>query len=236
MMPGYGWLFPLGDGTVNVGVGLLSTTRRAHKINLNELQRAFVDGLPERYHIGHDGQVGPYRSGRLPLGWNVPRPYGPGWLAIGDAAGVINPLTGEGIAYAMETGKMAAGLIAGALSEGSSAELTAYRDALKDTYAAYYRLGLDFLRLISHPRLFERLTSMGMTSRAWMSFLVQVMVNVAEPRGGGPGDRTFRAAVKVYEHRLEHLHDPQIATPPVRRTRGSSDPKPAEHKQEVSVP
>jgi len=219
MMPGYGWLFPVGDGTVNVGVGLLSTTRRAHKINLNELQRAFVDGLPERYHIGHDGQVGPYKSGRLPLGWNVPKPYGPGWLAIGDAAGVINPLTGEGIAYAMETGKMAAGLIAGALADGSSAELTAYRTALKDTYAAYYRLGLDFLRLISHPRLFEKLTSMGMTSRAWMSFLVQVMVNVAEPRGGGPGDRTFRAAVKVYEHRLEHLHDPQIAAPPVRRTR-----------------
>jgi geranylgeranyl reductase family protein len=218
MMPGYGWLFPVGDGTVNVGVGLLSTTRRAHKINLNELQRAFVDGLPERYHIGHDGQVGPYKSGRLPLGWNVPKPYGPGWLAIGDAAGVINPLTGEGIAYAMETGKMAAGLIASALADGSSAELSAYRDALKDTYAAYYRLGLDFLRLISHPRLFERLTSMGMTSKAWMSFLVQVMVNVAEPRGGGPGDRTFRAAVKVYEHRLEHLHDPQIAAPPVRPT------------------
>jgi hypothetical protein len=112
---------------------------------------------------------------------------------------------------------MAAGLIAGALAEGSSAELTAYREALKDTYAAYYRLGLDFLRLISHPRLFERLTWMGMTSKAWMSFLVQVMVNVAEPRGGGPGDRTFRAAVKVYEHRLEHLHAPDIAAPPVRR-------------------
>jgi hypothetical protein len=118
----------------------------------------------------------------------------------------------------METGKMAAGLIASALADGSSAELSAYRDALKDTYAAYYRLGLDFLRLISHPRLFERLTSMGMTSKAWMSFLVQVMVNVAEPHGGGPGDRTFRAAVKVYEHRLEHLHDPTIAAPPVRRT------------------
>ena len=80
-------------------------------------------------------------------------------------------------------------------------------------------LGLDFLRLISHPRLFETLTSMGMRSKAWMSFLVQVMVNVAEPRGGGPGDRTFRAAVKLYEHRLEHLHDPVIAAPPVRRTR-----------------
>ena len=59
---------------------------------------------------------------------------------------------------------------------------------------------------------------MGMTSRAWMSFLVQVMVNVAEPRGGGPGDRTFRAAVKVYEHRLQDLHDPQIAAPPIRPT------------------
>jgi hypothetical protein len=51
-----------------------------------------------------------------------------------------------------------------------------------------------------------------------MSFLVQVMVNVAEPRGGGPGDRTFRAACKVYEHRLERLHDPIIAAPPIRRT------------------
>src|SRR2546422_9172412 len=129
-----------------------------------------------------------------------------------------SPLTGEGIAYAMETGKMAAGLIASALADGSSAELSAYREALKDTYAAYYRLGLDFLRLISHPRLFERLTPMGMTSRAWMSFLIQVMVNVAEPRGGGPGDRTFRAAVKVYEHRLQDLHDPQIAAPPTRPT------------------
>jgi len=217
MMPGYGWLFPVGDGTVNVGVGLLSTTRREHKINLNELQRAFVDGLPKHYGITHEGQVGPYKSGRLPLGWNVPKPYGPGWLAIGDAAGVINPLTGEGIAYAMETGKMAAGLIAGALADGSSAELGAYRDALRDTYAGYYKLGLDFLKLISHPRLFETLTSMGMRSRAWMSFLVQVMVNVAEPRGGGPGDRTFRAAVKLYEKRLGDVKDPIIPAPSPRR-------------------
>ena len=246
MMPGYGWLFPVGDGTVNVGVGLLSTTRREHRINLNGLQRAFVDGLPPSYHIGHDGQVGPYKSGRLPLGWNVPKPYGPGWIAIGDAAGVINPLTGEGIAYAMETGKMAAGLIAAALADGTSDELSLYREALKDTYAGYYRLGLDFLRLISHPRLFESLTSIGMRSRAWMTFLVQVMVNVAEPRGGGPGDRAFRGAVKLYEHRLQHLHDPEIAAPPVKRVaptaalngslNGSTNGKPAAEAKPREAP
>src|SRR5258708_16609430 len=123
---------------MNVGVGLLSPPRRAHKINLNELQRAFVDGLPEHYHISHDGQVGPYKSGRLPLGWNVPKPYGPGWLAIGDAAGVINPLTGEGIAYAMETGKMAAGLIASALPDGSSPALTAYPAAPPNPSPPHY--------------------------------------------------------------------------------------------------
>lgn len=216
MLPGYGWLFPVGDGTINVGVGLLSSTRLQQKINLNELQRAFVDGLPKHYGVTHEGQVGPYKSGRLPLGWNVAKPYGPGWIAIGDAAGVINPLTGEGIAYAMETGKLAAGLIAGALAEGTTAELSLYREALADTYGGYYRLGLDFLKLISHPRLFESLTAMGMRSKAWMSFLVQVMVNVAEPRGGGPGDRAFRAAVKVYERRLENLDDPIIASPPSR--------------------
>jgi geranylgeranyl reductase family protein len=217
MLPGYGWLFPVGDGTLNVGVGLLSTTRRRQKINLNDLQRAFVDGLPRHYGITHEGQVGPYKSGRLPLGWNVPKPYGPGFLAIGDAAGVINPLTGEGIAYALETGKLAAGMIAGALSDGTTAELAAYREALRDTYAAYYTLGLDFLKLISHPRLFESLTWMGMSSKAWMTFLVQVMVNVAEPRGGGPGDRTFRAAVKLYERRIVDLADPAIPAPPVRQ-------------------
>jgi geranylgeranyl reductase family protein len=217
MMPGYGWLFPVGDGTLNVGVGLLSTTRRAQKINLNELQRAFIDGLPKSYGITHEGQVGPYRSGRLPLGWTVPKPYGPGYIAIGDAAGVINPLTGEGIAYALETGKLAAGLIASALADGSSSELSIYREALRDTYAAYYQIGLDFLKLISHPRTFETLTSIGMRSKAWMTFLVQVLVNVAEPRGGGPGDRAFRAAVRLYEKRLGNLADPEISVPTPRR-------------------
>ena len=216
MMPGYGWLFPVGDGTVNVGVGLLSTTRKEHKINLNELQRMFVDGLPAHYGISHEGQTAPYKSGRLQLGANVPKPYGPGWLAIGDAAGIINPLTGEGIAYAMETGKIAAGMISSALLDGSGPELTGYGEALKDYYGGYYRLGMDFLKLISHPRLFESLTSMGMRSKAWMSFLVQVMVNVAEPRGGGPGDRTFRAAVRAYEYKLDRHVDPVIPVPSAR--------------------
>jgi hypothetical protein len=147
----------------------------------------------------------------------VPKPYGPGYIAIGDAAGVINPLTGEGIAYALETGKLAAGLIASALADGSSSELSIYREALRDTYAAYYQIGLDFLKLISHPRTFETLTSIGMRSKAWMTFLVQVLVNVAEPRGGGPGDRAFRAAVRLYEKRLGNLADPEISVPTPRR-------------------
>jgi len=236
MMPGYGWLFPIGDGTLNVGVGLLSHTRRAHKINLNELQRIFIDCLPKHYGVTHQGQIGPYRSGRLPLGWNVPKPYGPGWLAIGDAAGVVNPLTGEGIAYAMETGKMVAGLVASALSDGSSAELPAYREALKDTYGAYYRMGIDFLRIISHPRIFETCTWVGMTSRAWMSFLVQVMVNVAEARGGGLGDRAFRASVRLYEHRLGDLADPVIPAPPVRVTSPTANGSKARSKPKATVP
>ncbi|MGH2768103.1 MAG: NAD(P)/FAD-dependent oxidoreductase, partial [Actinomycetota bacterium] len=212
ILPGYGWIFPVGDGTANVGVGLLATMGR-REVNLIRLQRGFVDLLPRFYGIGHEGQTEPYQSGRLPLGGSVAKPYGDGYLVVGDGAGMTNPFTGEGIAYALETGKLAAGLVAEALSDGRTTNLAHYRQALHDTYAAYYRLGRSFDRVLSNPRAAKILISTGMRYRSIMEFTLQLMLNLRELSGGDLRDRGFRALLKMAMHGLPELKDPEIPLP-----------------------
>jgi flavin-dependent dehydrogenase len=108
VVPGYGWIFPMGDGRVNVGVGLLSTDQRWKGVNTSHLMDAFVDG-PEVVGLSPgDEPAGPPTGGKLPMGLSV----GPGpaatSLPVGDAGGTINPFNGEGIAYGYETGRLAA--------------------------------------------------------------------------------------------------------------------------------
>lgn len=214
LLPGYGWLFPCGDGTLNVGVGILQSSKRTLGVNLNRLQHDFIDVLPASYGITHETQTEPYKSARLPLGGSVTRPYGNGFLLIGDAAGMINPFNGEGIEYALETGKLAAAMVAAQLAHGACAEIHEYRIALHDIYGGYFRLGRIFLRAISKPELFRILCGFGMRSRTVMAFALQVLANLGEERGGKAADRAFRAMVRLVEKELEALQDPEIPGPP----------------------
>jgi len=207
LLPGYGWVFPVGDGTVNVGVGLLSTAGRWHGVNLNHLQRDFVDMLTKRYGISHADQTEPYKSGRLPCGGSVHKPYGDGYVLIGDAAGFVNPFNGEGIAYALETGKLAAGMVADALDSGASTELVAYRAALHETYGAYYRAGRIFTQLIARPALFKAMCQVGMRSKTVMGFVFQILANLNEENGGRLADRNIRRMLKLAHQQLPELKE-----------------------------
>jgi flavin-dependent dehydrogenase len=169
--------------------------------------------LPRSYGITHEGQTEPYKSGRLPIGGSVRKPYGDGFLLIGDAAGMVNPFNGEGIDYALETGKLAAGMIAEALADGESTELPHYRTALIDIYGGYYRLGRKFLEMISRPKMFRAMCQVGMRSQTIMAFALQVLANLAEEQGGKLNDRAFRAFVKMAERDLPELKEPEIPTP-----------------------
>jgi geranylgeranyl reductase family protein len=222
LLPGYGWIFPVGGGRVNVGVGLLTTFGRWRDVNLNHLQRAFVDILPASYGIAHEGQTEPYKSGRLPMGGSVAKPYGPGFIVIGDAAGLVNPFNGEGIAYALETAKLASGLVADALKSGRTTELAEYREALHDIYGAYFRIGRKFVQLIGHPRAFLALTQVGMRSQTLMEFVFQVLANLGEGSGGRLADRGFRRIVRMAEFELGALEDPLIPAPPVAREKAAA--------------
>lgn len=198
-LPGYGWVFPVGDGTVNVGVGLLSTFGGWRDINLHDLQRNFVGNLPSEWGINYDTVCSKPRAGRLFMGASVWPPHGPGFLLAGDAAGMINPCNGEGIAYGYETGRIAARHIDEALRTRTSPSLDAYTSELEETYGPYYRLGRRFVKLIGHPSLMERLVSMGMHSKKVMSFALTIMANLEDVNAHSAEERGLKILKKIAE-------------------------------------
>jgi geranylgeranyl reductase family protein len=180
-LPGYGWVFPVGDGTVNAGVGLLSTFGGWRDINLHDMQRNFIANLPPETGVSPETVCSKPRAGRLFMGQSVWPPHGPGFILVGDAAGMVNPCNGEGIAYAYETGRIGARHIDESLRVGStSSSLDGYTTELQETYGPYYRMGRRFVRLIGHPELMERLVSVGMRSKKLMSFALTIMANLED--------------------------------------------------------
>jgi flavin-dependent dehydrogenase len=198
-LPGYGWVFPVGDGTVNVGVGLLSTFGGWREINLHDLQNHFISILPSEWGIDQTSVCSKPRAGRLFMGASVWPPHGPGFLLAGDAAGMINPCNGEGIAYAYETGRIAARHLDEALRNGSSPSLEGYTAELEDTYGPYYRLGRRFVKLIGNPALMDRLMSLGMHSRRVMSFAFTLLANLEDVNAHDAEQKGLRVLKKIAE-------------------------------------
>lgn len=198
-LPGYGWVFPVGDGTVNAGVGLLSTFGGWRDVNLNDLQRGFISGLPTEWEINFETVCSKPRAGRLFMGQSVWPPHGPGFLMVGDAAGMINPCNGEGIAYGYETGRIAGRHVDEALNSGVKPTLDGYGQELIETYGPYYRLGRRFVKLIGYPAVMEKLVSAGMRSQAVMDFALMLLANLEDSRREGPGQKGLWFLKKLAE-------------------------------------
>lgn len=200
-LPGYGWVFPVGDGTVNAGVGLLSTFGGWRDINLHDLQRNFVNQLPPEWEVNYDTVCSKPRAGRLFMGGSVWPAHGPGFVLVGDAAGMINPCNGEGIAYGYETGRIAGRHIHEALSGGSTPSLASYTQELETTYGPYYRLGRKFVKRIGNPVLMERLVSFGMRSKRVMNLALTIMANLEDPDAKNIEQKGLRMFKKLAELR-----------------------------------
>ena len=95
-LPGYGWIFPAGDGTVNVGVGLLSTFHGWRHVNTTHLMEAFCETAPARWGISAATATCAPTGGRLPTGGSVTPRTGPNFLVAGDAAGIREPVQRRG--------------------------------------------------------------------------------------------------------------------------------------------
>jgi geranylgeranyl reductase family protein len=196
-LPGYGWIFPVGDGTVNVGVGLLSTFKGWKSVNTSHLMDAFVAMAPPTWEIRPDTAVGPPTGGRLPMGGSVQPSAGPTWLVAGDASGAINPFNGEGIAYAYETGRMAAEALDEALRTGDGLALARYPERLEEAYGLYFRVARMFVRAIGNPAVMAELTRVGMHSKTLMEWVLRIMSNLLRPDELGPAEAAYRLLEKL---------------------------------------
>jgi geranylgeranyl reductase family protein len=196
-LPGYGWVFPVGDGTINVGIGLLSTFRDFKSINTSHLMNEWAHTLPGYWEIDPTDPVAPPTGGRLPMGGSVGPKIGPNWIVVGDAAGSINPFNGEGIDYAYETGRMAADLLVECLETESGQPLWRYPDLLDETYGLYFKVARLFVRLIGHPALMRELTRVGMQSRTLMEWVLRIMANLLRPDEVGPAEAVYKAAAAI---------------------------------------
>ena len=199
-LPGYGWIFPVGDGTVNVGVGLLSTFRGWKDVNTSHLMEAFCETAPARWGLSPETATCAPTGGRLPTGGSVTPRVGPTFLVAGDAAGFVNPFNGEGISVAYETGRLAADAVDLALATGDGLALQTYDERLEAVYGLYFKVARVFVRAIGNPAVMRELTRVGMQSRTLMEWVLRIMANLLRPDEIGPAEavyRTLAALVRV---------------------------------------
>lgn len=196
-LPGYGWVFPLGDGTINVGIGLLSTFRDWKKVNTSHLMDEFAATAPSSWGISPETQLGRPTGGRLPMAGSVGPKAGPTFLVVGDAAGSVNPFNGEGIDYAYETGRLAADVLHEALVTGDGLALRRYPEALQREFGLYFKVARGFAMVIGRPALMRELTRVGMHSRPLMEWVLRIMANLLRPDEVGPAEAAYRAVAAL---------------------------------------
>lgn len=201
LLPGYGWIFGMGDGTSNVGLGILNSSSAFRELDWREVLKAWCASVPEDWGFTPDNMTGPIRGAALPMAFNRQPHYTRGLLLVGDAGGLVNPFNGEGIAYAMESGQFAADVIVQAHARSTDAlrerALHAYPQALKDAYGGYYTLGRAFVKLIGNPRVMKVATQRGLTHPVLMRFTLKMLANLTDPTGGDAMDRIINGLSKV---------------------------------------
>ena len=196
-MPGYGWIFPVGDGTINVGVGLLSTFKKFKDVNTTHLLDSYAHMIADRWEIDPGSPECRATSGKIPMGGSVFPKMGPTHLVIGDAAGSVNPFNGEGIDYAYETARMAATVLHDALRSGDASALQQYPTLLDDEYGQYFKVARLFARVIGRPALMRELSRVGINSRPLMEWVLRIMANLLRPDEKGPAEVAYAMAARI---------------------------------------
>jgi geranylgeranyl reductase family protein len=197
VVPGYGWIFPLGDGRVNVGVGLLSTGGAWKGVNTTKLQEYFVAQVADEWGLSDETCLGAPVGGRLPMGMSIGPRHGENTLVIGDASGMVNPFNGEGIAYGYESGRIAASVLGEALLADDASLLPLYDERLEGAYGDYFRVARAFVRLISEPKALAVCVGGGMRIRPLMEELLAIMANLMRNDKKGPAELGYRAMTRL---------------------------------------
>ncbi len=190
VLAGYGWVFPLSDGEVNIGVGTLATAAHPAQIRLRSLMQHYADARRADWQL--DGPVRLPASALLPMGGAVSQVAGHNWALIGDAAGCVNPLNGEGIDYGLETGRLIAELLADDRHLGAGWPAT-----LRRHYGEAFSIARRLAGLLTLPRLLPLAGPVGMRSRALMTVALRVMGNLVTDEDRDLTARAWRTAGRL---------------------------------------
>lgn len=201
LLPGYGWIFGMGDGTSNVGLGILSTSSAYGSTDYRALLRSWLDGTPQEWGFREANATGKIGGAALPMGFNRTPHYRSNLLLVGDAGGMVNPFNGEGIAYAMESAALAAQCVVQAMArpQGPAREraLQHYPVALRQSLGGYFRLGNAFSKLIGNPGVMRVATRYGMPRATLMRFVMKLLANLYDTRDGDAMDRVITAMTRL---------------------------------------
>ncbi|EME60358.1 geranylgeranyl reductase family protein [Amycolatopsis decaplanina] len=201
LLPGYGWAFPLGDGTVNVGLGMLSTSAAFRSTDYRALLRQWLDGTPEEWGYREENAIGKVGGAGLPMGFNRTPHYRDGLLLLGDAGGMVSPFNGEGISAAMESAQLASEFVVQALArrEGPSREraLEGYPRAVGELMGGYYRLGNVFAKLIGKPKIMHAATKYGLRINSILPLVYKGLSGCYDAKGGDGVDRLIAALARA---------------------------------------
>jgi len=201
LLPGYGWIFGMGDGRVNVGLGVLNSSVDFGRSDYRKMLVDWMDGTPDDWEMNEDTAEGGIMGAALPMGFNRVPHYTRGVLLVGDSGGMVNPFNGEGIPYAMESGALAAEIAVQALAQTDAARreraLGFYPAELKARYGGYYRLGGWFVKLIGRPEIMKLATKHGMPHPTLMRFVFKLLANLTDARGGDAMDRVIHTLTRV---------------------------------------
>ena len=194
LQPGYGWIFGLGDGRVNVGLGVLNSSDGYGKTDYRALLRDWLANTPEEWGLTDEANAdGPVRGAALPMGFNRTPHYSRGLMLVGDSGGMVNPFNGEGIAYAVEAGEVAAKVVAAALKAPNvprrEAVLQSYASEMDGLWGSYYRMGGIFTHLIGKPAVMKLCTEHGLKRPALMRVVLKLLANLTDRPGRDTADR-----------------------------------------------
>ncbi len=158
LLPAYGWIFPLPGGRANVGLGLREDQLTASGRKLPELMERFCASPHVAAELAGARRVGKVKGHHIPFGSFARHTLFNRALLLGDAAGFVNPLTGEGIEFALESGAFAAEAVAEAVASGdfSTRGLGSYARRWESRFRAAFHLNRRVMNIFERPRMLDR--------------------------------------------------------------------------------
>ncbi|MFM9033042.1 MAG: geranylgeranyl reductase family protein [Mycobacterium sp.] len=155
-LPGYAWVFPMGGGRVNIGLGYINSYQNWQSINATQFLGEFLGTLPREWELPSIEELKKnksVRAWRLPMGFTAWPPWRPGVLFAGDSLGAGRPTSGAGISKALESGLAAGECAIAALENSGPDDFTNYAQRMQAAWGKEYRRGRYFHKVAGNPAL-----------------------------------------------------------------------------------